>query len=318
MELRHLRYFLAVAEELHFGRAAAKLHMSQPPLSQQIKKLEEEMGLRLFQRTRRKVQLPPAGAVFCEEARQTLAQAERAVRSAQRASHGEIGQLVVGFVDSAVYHALPPVLRAFRDRFPDVELVLREQSPAEQFPALRSGRLDIGFARSAVTEPDLVQEEIFDEPLIAALPDTHPLAQRRRILLRDLAGQRFVFFPRALGPGFYDQVVGLCQEAGYSFRVVQEANEMQTIVSLVAAGIGVAIVPASIRNLRMPAVSYVDLAEPAARMPMRITWRREDASPVLEAFLKVVREVAHRRQAGSRPPRLRRTRVSASAADLVS
>ncbi|MGH9430032.1 MAG: LysR family transcriptional regulator [Terriglobia bacterium] len=318
MELRHLRYFLAVAEELHFGRAAAKLHMSQPPLSQQIKRLEEEMGLRLFQRTRRKVQLTPAGSVFREEARQTLAQAECAVRSAQRASQGEIGQLVVGFVDSAVYHALPPVLRAFRGRFPDVELVLREQNPAEQFQALRSSRLNVGFARSAVTDPDLAQEEIFDEPLIAALPHTHALARRHRIQLRDLAGERFVFFPRALGPGFYDQVVSLCQKAGYSFRVVQEANEMQTIVSLVAAGIGVAIVPASIRSLRMPAVSYVSLAEPGARTAMRITWRREDTSPVLQAFLKVVHEVAHRRNGSSAPPNRRRSPSSRCAAGLVS
>ncbi|HUY13208.1 MAG TPA: LysR substrate-binding domain-containing protein [Terriglobia bacterium] len=318
MELRHLRYFLAVAEELHFGHAAAKLHMAQPPLSQQIKRLEEELGLSLFQRTRRKVQLTPAGAVFREEARQTVAQAEHAVRSARRAQQGEIGQLVVGFVDSAVYHALPPVLRAFRGRFPDVELVLRELNPAEQFLALRSSRLDAGFVRSVMSEADLAQEEVFEEPLIAALPHTHALARRRRILLRDLAGQRFVFFPRALGPGFYDQVVSLCQSAGFSFRVVQEANEMQTIVSLVAAGIGGAIVPASIRNLRMPGVSYVALADPAARTALRVTWRREDTSPVLQAFLKVVREVARHRHAGPGQPRSRRARALSPAADLVS
>ncbi len=317
MELRHLRYFLAVAEELHFGHAAAKLHMAQPPLSQQIKRLEEELGLSLFQRTRRKVQLTPAGAVFREEARQTLAQAEHAVRSARRAHLGEIGQLVVGFVDSAVYHALPPVLRTFRGRFPDVELVLRELNPAEQFQALRSNRLNAGFVRSVPGDADLAQEEVFEEPLIAALPHAHLLARRHRILLRNLAGQRFVFFPRTLGPGFYDQVVSLCQAAGFSFRVVQEANEMQTIVSLVAAGIGVAIVPASIRNLRMPAVSYVALADSAARTALRVTWRREDASPVLQSFLRVVREVAHRRHAGTRGPRARHARAS-SAADLVS
>jgi DNA-binding transcriptional LysR family regulator len=319
MELRHLRYFVAVAEELHFGHAAVRLQMAQPPLSQQIKRLEEELGLNLFQRSHHKVQLTPAGAVFLEEARRTLAQAEQAVRSARRAHLGEIGQIVVGFVDSAVYHALPPVLRAFRARFPDVELVLQELNPAGQLQSLRGNRLSVGFVRSVLRDADLAQEEVFEEPLIAALPHTHSLARRRRILLRDLAGQRFVFFPRALGPSFYDQVVSLCQSAGFSFRVVQEANEMQTIVSLVAAGLGVAIVPASIRNLRMPAVSYVSLADTAAHTSLRVTWRRADNSPVLLAFLGVVREVAHRPKAFTSTSRLTPSRARPShAADLVS
>lgn len=289
MELRHLRYFVAVAEELHFGRAAEKLHIAQPPLSQQIRRLEEELGVRLFERTRRRVQLTHAGHAFLEQARQTLAQAAQAVRVARKADQGEVGQLAVGFVDSAVYHALPPVLREFRERFPQVELVLRELGAADQFQLLRDGRLHAGFVRSGIDDPALTQKMLFDEPLMAALPRTHPLARREGVCLRDLAADPFVIFPRALGAGFYDQIVSLCRKAGFSPRVVQEANEMQTIVSLVAAGIGVAVVPASIRNLRMEGVVYLHIRKPSARTAMTLAWRRDDSSPVLKAFLQVVR-----------------------------
>lgn len=289
MELRHLRYFVAVAEELHFGRAAEKLHIAQPPLSQQIRRLEEELGVRLFERTRRRVQLTHAGHAFLEQARHTLAQAAQAIRVARKADQGEVGQLAVGFVDSAVYHALPPVLREFRERFPQVELVLRELGAADQFQLLHDGRLHAGFVRSSIDDPALTQKTLFDEPLIAALPRTHELARRESVCLRDLSADPFVIFPRALGAGFYDQIVSLCRKAGFSPRVVQEANEMQTIVSLVAAGIGVAVVPASIRNLRMEGVVYLNIRKPLARTAMTVAWRRDDSSPVLKAFQQVIR-----------------------------
>lgn len=292
MELRHLRYFVAVAEDLHFGRAAEKLHMAQPPLSQQIRRLEEELEVRLFDRTRRKVRLTHAGQAFLEEARQTLVQADQAVRTARQADQGEVGQLAVGFVPTAIYRALPPALRAFRKRFPQVELTLRELGATEQFRMLRDGRLHAGFVRSAIDDSDLRQETIFPEPLIIALPAAHLFARRRKIALRSLAKDSFVIFPRALGAGFYDQIVSLCHRAGFSPRVVQEANEMQTIVSLVAAEIGVAIVPASIRSVRMPGVAYVDIEKPVARTAMTVAWRLNDASPVLQAFLQVVRSLS--------------------------
>jgi DNA-binding transcriptional LysR family regulator len=292
MELRHLRYFVAVAEELHFGRAALKLSIAQPPLSQQIQRLEKELGLLLFQRTKRRVQLTHAGQVFLREAKETLAQADHAVKAAQRAGRGELGQLVVGFVDSALYAALPPILRAFRSRFPEVELVLRELNPSEQFMALQNGRLHAGFVRSVIRDETLVQRTIFPERLIAALPNDHPLAARTQIPLGELSGEGFVIFPRALGQGFYDQIMEMCRRSGFNPRVVQEANEMQTIVSLVAAGIGVALVPWSVRNLRIKGVVYVEIADPRAQTVMLVTWRKDDPTPVLQTFLAVVSEVA--------------------------
>jgi DNA-binding transcriptional LysR family regulator len=287
-----LRYFTAVAEELHFGRAAARLHMAQPPLSQQIRRLEEELGVQLFQRTRRRVELTHAGQTFLEEARRTLAQAEQAICVARKAARGEVGQLAVGFVDSAVYQALPPTLRLFRERFPRVELVLQELGPSAQFQLLREGRLHAGFVRSRIDDPALAQVRLFEEPLMAALPRMHPRAGRESICLQDLAKDPFVIFPRALGAGFYDQILSLCGQAGFSPHIVQEANEMQTIVSLVAAGIGVAIVPASISNLRMKGVSYVHIRKPLARSAMTVVWRRDDPSPALKAFMQIIRQLS--------------------------
>ncbi len=306
MELRHLRYFTAVAEELHFGRAAARLHIAQPPLSQQIRRLEEELGVQLFERTRRRVQLTHAGQTFLEEARRTLAQAEQAVCVARQAAQGEVGQLAIGFVDSAVYQALPPTLRLFRERFPRVELVLRELGPAVQFQLLREGQLHAGFVRSRVDDPALAQIRLFEEPLMAALPSRHPGAGRESVCLQDLAKDPFVIFPRALGAGFYDQIVSLCGQAGFSPHVVQEANEMQTIVSLVAAGIGVAIVPASISNLRMKGVSYVHIRKPLARTAMTVAWRRDDPSPALKAFLQIVHRLSRGTDRLASPRKVRR------------
>ena len=302
MELRHLRYFAAVAEELHFGRAAEKLSIAQPPLSQQIRRLEDELGLRLFERTRRKVALTHAGQEFLKEAHRTLAQAEHAVRVARRADKGEVGQLAIGFVDSALYRALPLVLRIFHERFPEVELALLELGATDQFGLLREGRLHAGFVRTSADDPRIRQEIIFRELLMAALPRSHPLAERERICLRELAHDPFVIFFRTRGAGFYDQIVALCHRAGFSPRVAQEASGMQTVVSLVAARIGVALVPASITKMRMEGVVYKSIYKPQALTAMTLAWRRDDPSPVLHAFVEVVREFARasRRHAASR------------------
>lgn len=289
--LRHLEYFVAVAEELHFGRAAERLHMAQPPLSQQIRRLEEELGAQLFYRTKRRVQLTEVGQAFLQEARLTLAQAEQAVRVAQRAGRGELGQLIVGFVGSAGYGTLPHLLKIFRERFPDVNLVLRELTSAQQVQALRNARIQVGFLRSPVRGNDLVFEDIQREPLLVALPEQHPLASRLRIPLQALAGESFIIFPRHLGPAFYDQIITLCQQAGFSPNVVQEAIEMQTIVSLVAAEIGVALVPASIRHWQRVGVMYRELEGETTMTTITMAWRKDDTAPVLHTFLNAVREV---------------------------
>src|SRR5579863_828003 len=278
MELRHLRYFVAVAEELHFGRAAERVHIAQPPLSQQIRRLEDELGVQLFDRTKRRVELTHAGRAFLREARQTLARAEQAVRAAQQAGRGEVGELAVGFVGSATYLIVPLVLKTFRHRFPKVEL--------------RLGQIQVGFFRSVSDDEALTFEWILEERLVMALPESHPLARHRRVELTKLSEDSFVLFPRAIGPGFYDLIVSQCRRAGFTPRVALEASSVQTIVGLVAAGMGVALVPASCQNFRRAGVVYKAIREPGPTVKMAVAWRRGDRSPVLRAFLEVVREVA--------------------------
>lgn len=289
MELRHLRYFVAVAEELHFGRAAARLRIAQPPLSRQIHALEGEIGTELFDRSRRRVELTRAGKVLLEEVRRTFAQIDRAIDLARRAGRGESGALSIGFVSAVTHTSLPVILRAFRRGFGHVELYLREMSPADQVLALREGRIQVGFLRAPIDEPTLAVETILRERLVAALPSSHPLAGRKRLSLSALAREPFVLFPRHLGPGFYDQIISLCRQAGFSPRVIQEAPQMVTIASLVAVGLGVSVMPASVARLWREGVAFLPLTGrlPAAELVM--AWRPDDTSPVLRAFLEVVR-----------------------------
>ncbi len=294
MELRHLRYFIAVAEELHFTRAAERLQIAQPPLSQQIRALEEELGVQLFKRTKRRVQLTDAGQVFLEEARLAIAQVERAIRAAQRASRGEIGRLGVGVNSSATHSFVPEVLRVFRQRFPCVELVLHELASYQQVQGIRDNRIDIGFLwLPNVNDSALSFMTIWQEPLIVALPETHPLANLPEIPLTALVSEPFVLPPRQLGPGFYSQIINLCQQAGFNPKVVQEAILMQTIVSLVAGGVGVALVPASLQSLQRVGVVYKALQGQKLELEMAVVWRRDNSSQVLQEFLKVVGEIAN-------------------------
>jgi DNA-binding transcriptional LysR family regulator len=289
MELRHLHYFVAVAEELHFGRAARRLLIAQPPLSQQIQKLEEELGVQLFRRTKRRVELTEAGQVFLQEARQALAQVEQAVIAVRRASGGEIGRLTVGFVGSASYEILPALIRRFHERFPDVELVLREATTSQQVRALHEGRIHVGLLRPPISDDSLVVESFLTESLIAALPETHALAGQPVISLQALARERFITFPRHLGPGLYDQIISVCQRAGFSPQITQEAVQMQTILGLVATGIGVALIPASARSLRSAGIAYSELQGIESAVEMALAWRRDNTSTTLCAFLEVAR-----------------------------
>lgn len=293
MELRHLRYFIAVAEELHFGRAAERLGMAQPPLSQQIKALEEEIGVQLLLRTRRRVQLNAAGAAFLNEARKVLAHADRAMHAAQRAARGEIGQLEVGFVSSAVYGKVPSIFNMMRTRYPDVSLVLQDLTSEEQAKAMKDYRLDVGLVRPPVPAADsLVVQVMWKEPLVAVLPKTHPLAAKREIAMESLAGERFLQVPRHVGPGFYDQFIRICAQAGFSPKIVQEARTTQTIVSLIAGGMGISILPASLQNLRRTGVVYRPLEPPAPVTELAVMWRPDDETPALHAFLEIIWEVA--------------------------
>src|SRR5574340_256525 len=245
MELRHLRYFVAVAEELHFGRAAARLGTAQPPLSQQIRQLEGELGVELLARTRRRVELTEAGRVFLDEARGILQRVTQATSAARRAARGETGSLAIGVVASATYGLLPRVVRAFRERHPDVALTMSVMSTGAQVAALRAGQLQLAVARPPFGDETLVAEPLHEEPVVAAIPSGHRLSAKRSLPLRALAGEPFVLFPRDRRPGWYDFVLGLCREAGFEPVVGQDAPELATALALVAAGDGVTLVPAS-------------------------------------------------------------------------
>lgn len=291
MELRHLRYFMTVAEELHFGRAAEKLHISQPPLSMQIRGLERELGVTLLNRTQRHVSLTQAGNTLLQEARQILARLDQAVLMTRRAGRGEIGELAIGFISVADYNILPSLLREFRRRYPLVNLTLRESTTDAQLEDLVNGRIDVGLVLPPISAPALESIPILREPLIAALPRRHPLARRAgRIALAALSNAPFILFPRHMAPGLYDDVVSFCRSAGFSPRVEQEAVQMQTIVSLVSAELGVAIIPQSLQNLQRTGVVYRQLREASPLTEIRLAWRKDDALPALRLFLDVARE----------------------------
>lgn len=287
MELRHLRYFVTVAEELHFGRAAERLHIAQPPLSQQIRQLENELGFELFHRTKRKVELSEAGKVFLIEVQRIFRQLEQAIFLGRQVSRGEIGQLVVGFVSSAAYNILPDFLLHFRHNNPDINLELHELTTDEQSRWLNSGRIDVGFVRPPVDKNIYNSKIVFQESLIIALPENHPLANQEKISLKSLVDESFILFPRFLAPGLYDLIISFCQQGGFSPKLAQEAIQMQTIVSLVAAEIGVAIVPESLQNLQRTGVVYKYFIEETPKVTIAMIWRKNNESVVLERFLEV-------------------------------
>lgn len=290
MELRHLHYFMAVAEELNFSRAAERLHIAQPPLSQQIRQLEAELGFQLFHRTKRTVRLTEAGIVFFAETQKIMRQLENAILIGRQTSRGEVGQLAIGFASSAVHNVLPGILQAFRTAIPSVKLQLRELTTDQQLEWLQQGRIDIGFVRPPVEENNLSYEVIFSEPLMLALPETHALCSQELVSLRSLSGEPFILFPRSLAPGLYDPIISLCQQAGFSPILAQEATQMQTIVSLVAAQMGVAIVPASMQNLQRSGVVYKQLQETTPMVAIALIWRSLP-SPTVLRFLEVARQV---------------------------
>lgn len=290
MELRHLRYFTAVAEELHFGRAAAKLHMAQPPLSQQIKQLEEELGFQLFHRTKRSVTLTAAGERFLGETRLMFTRLDQAIAQGRRTSRGELGELTIGFVGSASYSVLPPILQQFRQRFPAVELTLRELTTNVQLEALRENRIDIGLVRPPIQGEGIAQQPVLQESLVVAVSEAHPFAQEDALAIAALAQESFLLFPRVLAPGLYDQIIALCQQGGFSPKVVQEAIQMQTIVGLVAAEIGIALVPASLQNLQRVGVVYRPLVEETPQVEIALVWRQDDPSPTVQQFLHMINQ----------------------------
>ncbi|MPY66979.1 LysR family transcriptional regulator [Deinococcus sp. SDU3-2] len=291
MELRHLRHFVALAEEGHFGRAAERVFVVQQALSNSIKNLEDEVGVPLVRRTTRRVQLTPAGEEFLVGARQTLALAAQTVEGARRAARGEVGRLTLGFVSGLAFGGLPEIVRVFRERFPEVSVDLRELTAQEQEAGLRGGTVDLGLMLLPVRDPSLSSRPLWRQPLVAALPAGHPLATRAELEIGDLAGEPFVFFPRHLRATYFDQVMRWTSGAGYTPGVVQEAIEVPTLLSLVAAGIGVFLPIRFFESLALPGVVYRPVRD-APLIEIVAVWRGGgEVSPVVGSFLEVAAEV---------------------------
>ena len=298
MELRHLRYFLAVAEHGNFTRAASALGIQQPPLSQQVRNLERELGFDLFRRLPRGVELTVGGAVFREEATAMLAALHRGARRGAQAASGKTGSLVMGFTSSAATHRLTPVLiRRFREAYPEVELAIREGNAATVTDAVESGRLDVGMIRRPVSERSgLFYSAVVEEPLLVAMSRDHPLAVRARargagtVRLRDLANESFILVRRPGAPGMYGDLIAACHEAGFAPKVVAEVGQMLANLTLVAAGVGVSVVPASMRDIHRDAVFYAQARDaPQLVAPLSLVTRIGQANPAVANLLDLAR-----------------------------
>jgi DNA-binding transcriptional LysR family regulator len=292
MDLKHLRAAVAVADHLHFGHAASALGVAQPPLSQQVKALETELGVTLFERTTRAVALTPAGEAFVTDARAALSMVDSAARRARAAGRGESGELVIGMVGSSVQHPLPTIVRAFRARYPDVALTFHVLPTVTQVERLRAAALDLGLLRPPLPGPadDLELVSVSREPLVAVLPSDHRLAGRRRIAVGTLAKEPFVLFPRALGPGLHDEITALCRRGGFTPDVRQEAVQLPTIVGLVAAGCGVSILPGSAAQPR-PEVVFVPVSPLVRLVDLAIALPRANRSVVAANFAALARDL---------------------------
>lgn len=285
MELRQLACFVAAAEELNFSRAADRMHISQPPFSRQIAKLERELGARLLERSSRTVSLTPAGTNLLVEARQILAMAAKAADVVRRTQDGEIGYLRIGFVGSTIYTSVPARLQAFRKLYPDTEITLQQMTVARQINLLLAGEIDLGFIRQPVLNPKLEIRSLLKEPFVVAVPANHVFAQREHIELSAIADEDLVSFSREQAPAIHLQLLKMCEESGFAPRIVQEVYPMSTLVGLVASGIGVAIVPESMSRLNILDVVYVPLSGTAGRSELLMVWRAGDQSSVLGNFL---------------------------------
>jgi DNA-binding transcriptional LysR family regulator len=261
VELRHLRYFVAVAEELHFGRAAERLHLAQPPLSQQIRKLEGILGYPLFDRTSRSVSLTAAGQVFLERAQRTLRNVQRDIEETQSIGRGEVGSLHIGFVGSAMLTVLPAIFRHYREAYPSVRLHLHESFTAKVIEGLQNGTLDAGLLRDGDPVEGLVATTLYSEPFVAVLPARHPGAKQKSISAAALRDEPFVYYPRSAGSRAYDKPLTLCEEQGFRPQIVQEAHNWLTILRLIGAGLGVTIAPACVRLIASPEVVCLPILE---------------------------------------------------------
>lgn len=292
MDLKQLRYFVAVAEELHFGRAAKRLFISQPALSFDIRKFEEELGVQLLARTNKSVALTNAGQVLLDEARRLLLQASEAERITVRSAHGLAGRLRIGFVNSMLYRGLPDAVKRFEADYPNVEIVLKEMNTTEQVHAIQRMQIDMGCAFWGNFPADVVSTPVFSEPFLCCLPAQHPLAKRKKIDLRLLAQEPFILFPRTVSPHYHDLIIAQCVGAGFSPLIRHEARLWQTVVTMVEFGMGVALVPFTLRQVHDDRVCYLPLQGKTLESEVLLLRRAGDAEPVTERFGEYLRDAA--------------------------
>jgi DNA-binding transcriptional LysR family regulator len=292
MELRHLRYFLAVGEDQHYGRAAGRLGVAQPALSRQIQDLEEEIGFKLFDRMPRGVRLSAAGELFMADARRILQEVSEATARARRVARGQSGTLRIGFAENASWHGVVPnSFRRFREQQPDVDLQLQPAASLEQLDAIRSGRLDAGFVNFMPNaDPGLDQLAVGTQQIELAVPKGHPLTRLKKLCLRDLTDAPFISFPRRANPAFYDRLMHECYRGGLkSPRIVQEGLNEATILSLVSTGLGVGWVLGSARWRCPQTVAILPVADFNMPVPLTLAWRRDNFSPLIGRFVDMVR-----------------------------
>ena len=291
LELRHLRYFVAVAEELHFGRAALKLHLAQPPLSQQIRKLETILGYRLFTRSSRSVSLTAPGEIFLERARQTLKKVERDIEETRSVGRGEVGSLHIGFVGSAMLTTLPGIFRSYREAYPLVTLHLHESFTARVIEGLENRTLDAGILRDGDPVEGLTVSPIYSEPYVAVLPASHPRAKQKSISPAALRNEPFVYYPRHAGTRAFEKPLTIFEKHGFRPQIVQEASHWLTIVRLVGAGLGVSIAPACVRRITSPDVVCVPFRDTAVVSNVELALFVGERRPIVERFAKIVKGV---------------------------
>jgi DNA-binding transcriptional LysR family regulator len=290
MELRHLRYFVAVVEHKGFREASRVLHVSQPAISKSLTQLEQELGTKLFARAGRTVRLTPQGEIFYQETLRTLAQSDRAIESAQRTARGEIGMLTLGFCSAATNSFLPSVVRRYKELIPGVKLVFREMTPPQQEVAFAQNQIDVGITRPPFTKKlsqDLNVRTIIREPLLVALPEKHPYGGKR-MKLEDLAEERFILYYRNGAPCIFDAILGMCRERGFTPKVEYESDIMQTALTLVAAGQGVAVLPICSLNLRSEGVRFLRLRPDNYRADLVVAWPKISQSTILDTFVELI------------------------------
>ncbi|GCE29095.1 LysR family transcriptional regulator [Dictyobacter alpinus] len=294
IELRHLRYFVVVAEELNFSRAAERLQMAQPPLSQQIRQLEQELGVQLLERNKHSVQLTEAGKVFLADAQRLLQQVEQAITNVQQAQRGQVGQLKIGFIATAADSIVPEVLKVYRARYPRVNVSLREMLGRDQLQALKDHELHVGFLvppGASGMQPQISMEIVQRNPLVAVLPENHALAGKQSLAVNELAEEPFILYPHTSSSVFHDLIVGECNRAGFTPIVAQEVSEIRTLLGLVAAGLGVSLIPSTVTLFRPQGIVYLPLRDSTTDYTIAMTWQHNDSSSLVQEFLAVAREV---------------------------